>query len=86
MIPYVIPQWYLLGLKLLEEEQEPYLDVIKLNHPGDNKTCCTETFWYWLNSNDNATWQQLIDALRSPAIGLCSVATELKEMLKGNYL
>ena len=83
VIPNVIPKWYVLGLKLLKEEQEEYLDVIKSDHPGDSTACCTEMFWYWLRSNDGASWLQLIEVLRSPAIELHTVATKLERILTG---
>ena len=84
VIPNVIPKWYEIGLKLLKEEQEQHLDVIKSDHPGDNTTCCTEMFWYWLRSNDDASWLQLIDALRSPAIELYTVASKLEKIFAGS--
>ena len=67
VVPYVTPRWYLLGLKLLKEDQESQLDIIESNHAGDNKKCCMDMFRYWLHDNTDATWEQLIEALRSPA-------------------
>ena len=84
VVPYVTPQWYELGVKLLKEDQESHLDVIQLNHFGDSKRCCMKMFWYWLGTNTDATWQQLIGALQSPAVELPVVAAELKEMLTGS--
>ena len=84
VIPNVIPKWYEIGLKLLKEEQEQHLDVIKSDHPGDNTACCTEMFWYWLRSNDDASWLQLIDALHSPAIELYTVASKLEKIFAGS--
>ena len=77
------PQWYDLGVKLLKEDQESHLDVIQSNHPNDNKTCCKEMFWYWLSTNTSATWKQLIDVLRSPAVELPIVAADLEKRLTG---
>lgn len=84
MIPNVIPKWYEIGLKLLKEEQEQQLDVIKSDHPGDNTTCCTEMFWYWLRSNDDASWLKLIEALQSPAIEFYTVASKLEKIFTGS--
>ena len=83
VIPYVTPRWYVLGLKLLREEQESQLDVIMLNHAGDNQMCCKEMFWYWLRANTDTTWVQLIEALRSPIVELPVVAANLEKMLTG---
>ena len=84
VIPYVALQWYSLGLKLLNEDQESHLDVIKLDHGGDNKKCCKEMFWYWLSTNPSATWKQLIEALRSSVVELPIVAADLEKMLTGS--
>ena len=83
VVTYVSPQWYVLGVKLFKEDQESHLDIIELDHVGDNKKCCIDMFWYWLNTNTSATWQQLIEALRSPAVELPVVAANLEEMLRG---
>ena len=83
VVPYVIPQWHDLGVKLLKEDQESQLDVIKSDHFGDNKRCCKEMFWYWLSISTNANWQQLIDALRSQAVELPVVADKLEKTLAG---
>ena len=60
------------------------MDVIESNHAGDNETCCMKMFWYWLNSNTDATWEQLIVALRSSAVKLPVVAADLEKMLTGS--
>jgi len=84
VVAHVIPQWYELGLTLLNENQDSHLDVIQSNHATDNKKCCMEMFWYWLSTNTNASWQHLIEALRSPGVGLPVVATDLEKMLTGS--
>ena len=83
MVPYVSPQWYILGVKLLKEDQESHLDIIKSDHAGDNKKCCIHMFWYWLSTNTSATWKQLIKALQSTAVELPVVAADLEKMLTG---
>ena len=84
VVAHVTPQWYDLGIKLLNEEQESHLDVIKANY-ADKMMCCKEMFWYWLNTNTTASWQQLIEALQSPGVGLLVVAADLEKMFKGSY-
>ena len=82
VIPNVTSRWYILGVKLLKD-QDSHLDVIESNHAGDNEKCCMKMFWYWLNTNTDATWLQIIDALRSPAVKLPAVAADLEKMLTG---
>ena len=83
MVPYVSPQWYVLGVKLLKEEQESHLDIIESDYAGDNKKCCIAMFRYWLSTSTGATWKQLIEALQSPAVELPVVAADLEKMLTG---
>ena len=83
MVPHVTRYWYELGIKLLKEDQESHLDVIKLDHANDAKKCCMEMFWYWLSSSSNASWKELIKALRSPSVELLVVASSLKKTLSG---
>ena len=85
VVPHVTPQWYILGVKLLKEDQESHLDIIESNHAGDNIKCCMDMFRYWLNANTDASWQQLIEALRSPVLKLPVVAADIEKMLTGSY-
>ena len=84
VVPHVTPQWYVLGVKLLKEDQESQLDIIKSNHPSDNQMCCMEMFWYWLSTNTDASWQQLIEALQLPIVKLPVVAADIEKMLTGS--
>ena len=83
VVPHVTPRWYVLGLKLLKKDQETQLDIIKSNHAGDNQMCCMEMFWYWLGTNTEASWQQLVEALRSPVVKLPVVAADIEKMFTG---
>ena len=80
LIPNLAPQWYELGIQLLREDQEPHLDVIKSDCGNDNKRCCVQMFWYWLQTNPKASWIQLLDALRSPVLELHTVAANIEAM------
>ena len=80
LIPNLAPQWYELGIQLLREDQEPHLDVIKSDCGNDNKRCCVQMFWYWLKTNPKASWKQLLDALKSPALELHTVAANIEAM------
>ena len=84
VVPYVAAQWYILGVKLLKNDQGSHLDVIKSDHSGNNQMCCMQMFSYWLNTNTDATWKQLIEALQSPAIKLTVVAANIEKMLTGS--
>ena len=83
LIPHVAPQWYELGIQLLREDQESHLDVIKADHGHNILKSCTEMFWLWLKSHPSATWHQLIESLKSPAVNLHSVAADIEKMFTG---
>ena len=85
IIPHVAPHWYEIGIQLLNENQESHLEVIKANHGHDKITSCTEMFWLWLKSHPNASWQELIESLRSPAVQLHSIAADVETMFTGYY-
>ena len=84
VVPHVTPYWYDLGIKLLREDQDSHLDVIESNHADNKKECCKKMFWYWLSTNTDATWQKLVEALRSPAVELPVVAADIEKMLTGS--
>ena len=86
VVPHVATHWYMLGVKLLKDDQASHLDVIKSDHTGDNRMCCMQMFSYWLSTNTDATWKQLIQALKSPAVTLTVVAADVEKMLTGNYI
>ena len=86
VVPYVSPKWYEFGVKLLKEEQEAQLDVIRSDYNNDSKTCCREMFWYWLRSNPDASWYQLIDCLKSPAVELHALAADIETKFTGIIL
>lgn len=72
---------------LLHEHQETQIDMLKDNNMKDPENGCMEMFWYWLDTHRDASWQDLLKALRSPGVDLGNVATEIEQMLTGinNY-
>ena len=84
LVPQVAPHWYELGIELLRDDQESHLDIIKSDYGNNNKQCCIQMFWYWLQSNSKASWQQLLDSLRSPVLELHAVAAYVETMFTGN--
>jgi len=53
-----------LGIELLEVEDLKTLDKIQNNYPRDADACCTRMFQLWLDRQPEASWRQLIQALR----------------------
>ena len=57
--------WYDLGIELLPEEDiQHQLGIIKINNSTDNKECCRRMFEHWLQVDDAASWDKLIEGLR----------------------
>ena len=75
----VSSKWHDLGLELLEQEDEEKLNEIKTNNPSDVSECCKEMFQLWLRKCTNATWNQLIQALKE--VELNNLATAIEGML-----
>ena len=75
----VSSKWHDLGLELLEQEDEERLNEIKINNPSDVGECCKEMFQLWLRKCTNATWKQLIQALKE--VELNNLATTIEGML-----
>ena len=75
----VSTKWHDLGLELLEQEDEAKLNEIKSNNSSDVSECCKEMFQLWLMKCTNATWNQLIQALKE--VDLNNLATSIEGML-----
>ena len=87
VIPLVAPRWYDLGLELLETKHERELDIIETNYRNDAVTCCRKMFSKWLEtqSGDSASWDQLIQAVKS--IEVNNVANDIEQLLlQGEYV
>ena len=85
MVKYVRPdvstKWYDVGKQLLDIEDIPKLDTIKVNSSGDSRWCTFKMLQLWLDSKPHASWKQLIEVLRTPAIGLEALASKIEDML-----
>ena len=82
---FVVPQaslrWYSLGLQLFDPRDLGVLNSIRSQtnkHPEEH---CTEIFSHWLQTKRNATWNKLIKCLKSQAVNLPSVASDVENML-----
>lgn len=65
--------WFDLGLQLNIPEDN--LNIIKHNNPTDMKTCRREMFSAWLESDPDASYGQLVNALHT--MGYHNVAEHL---------
>ena len=74
-------KWHDVGIELLKQEDEKTLGIIKTNNAGNVSECCAEMLQLWLRRQPNATWNQLICALRSPGIQLNDVVMKIEGQL-----
>ena len=73
--------WYDIGVALLDPGDEVVLDTINKNHPGDAEKCAAEMLKLWLARKPEASWDQLLEALRDPSIKLKALAANIENML-----
>ena len=78
----VSSKWYELGIILLEDDQLAELDNIAVNH-NDVTRRCSAMLSYWLRSHPNATWHQLVAALRAPGVEMNDVAATIERSFVG---
>ena len=77
----VAGKWRDLGVQLLRPDQEKMLDIIAADHPHDVVSCCKCVLNKWLNTTTDATWNELIRALRSASVQLDYLAGQLEQMM-----
>ena len=83
VIPWVATKWYDLGLELLETKYIRELDIIKANYRTDVKECCRQLFIKWLETRPDASWAQLIQAVKS--IELHNAVCYIEQFIRGEY-
>ena len=81
MVNNVADKWRDLGTQLLLPDQEKMLDIIAADHPRDVVSCCKCVLKKWLDTTSDATWNELIRALRSPSVQLGYLTGQLEQMM-----
>ena len=75
----VVGKWKDIGVLFLDSAT---LKVIEKDHPQDVMECCKCMLEKWLETKPDASWNQLLEALRSPFIQLYSLAHHIEKKLK----
>ena len=84
VIPSVKTEWYNLGLQLLDPKYQNELNAIEVD-TRDVETCCRKMFSKWLNTDELASWDKLIKAVR--IVQLNNVASNIEQLLlQGEYV
>ena len=76
-------KWWHLGIVLMGQDALN-LDVIRADHPYNVEGCCSSMFAWWLERTPEASWRQLIEALKE--VQLDQLASELKESLQSGIV
>ena len=85
VIPLVNTKWYDLGVVLLEPKYQNELKTIEVDTRNDAVTCCRKMFSKWLNTDELASWDKLIKAVR--IVQLNNVANDIEQLLlQGEYV
>ena len=74
IISNIGPKWYDIEIALLDDDQLKQLKIIETNNSEVTRRC-TEMLMYSLESHSNATWHDLVTALKVPGVELNNVAT-----------
>lgn len=84
VIPSVALKWKALGEVLLHcgIVETGYLEITETDNPKDVVECCRKMFRKWLETDKDASWEQLIIALQSPGVQLNFLAEEIKKKLQ----
>ena len=75
----VTTHWRSIGIQLLKNEDVNKLNTIASDFPGNHTRCCNEMFRLWFQSDKQATWKKLLDALE--AVGLIALADDIKKSM-----
>ena len=70
-----------MGIELLDFSDIEDLKKIKAEYKSECDKCCAEMFMLWLRKQPNASWNQIIEVLQQPNIGLHTLAAKIKQML-----
>ena len=85
MIPSVETDWYNLGSELLDPKYKNELNTIEADTRYNAATSCRKMFTKWLNTDELASWDKLIKALR--VVQLNEIANDIEQLLlQGEYV
>ena len=83
-MPSVARKWFELGAVLLDPKYQNELDTIIEGSARNDAETCRKMLSRWLNTDELASWDKLIEALR--IIQLNDVASNIEQLLQGEYV
>ena len=83
VVPLVADKWRDIGVHLLHPTiiDDRVLEVIAADHPHSVEGCCKSMFEKWLETQKDANWNKLLEAIKK--IKLHYIADKLEKYLQG---
>ena len=85
-VPKFAFKWKDIGIQLLNTQHHSALNNIEADHKGNTEECCKRMIAKWLETEQNASWSQLIKALNKKSVSLNALANKIKKFAIGNDL
>ena len=84
VVPSVANNWIVLGEMLLDTNlvDSGCLENIEADNPGKVTNCCRQMFRKWLETDNAASWKQLLIALQYPGVQLNTLSEQIKMKLQ----
>ena len=79
VVPKVAVKWEDIGIQLLQSDHETTIGILKRDNPNNTVENCKLVLQKWLETTVDASWDQLIKALRHPGVQLVYVASQLEK-------
>ena len=80
VVPQASARWCYLGIQLFDSQDIGKLQSMKKEYKT-HEDRCTEMFSHWLDTEQNATWKNLIEGLKSRCVNLPNVARNIEKLL-----
>ena len=77
----IAPVWFSVGVELFEGNDIKRLNIIRCNHNGNAEACCVDMLSMWHEKYPNATWDDIIKALKAPGVDLNDTASTIERLL-----
>ena len=86
VVPSVADKWRDIGVHLLHSTliSSRVLEVIAADHPQSVEGCCKSMFKKWLDTEKDASWNHLLEAIK--AINLQAFASTLEKHVIGKVV
>ena len=79
--PYVTDKWEKIFIQLLSDEHHYLMAILRKDNQGNSEDGCIAMFEQWLQLCPNATWNDLITALRANSVRKIALAEDLLKRL-----